>query len=597
MKISKIYSNKEDIFPTIRFDDGFNVIFGDVKSPKDLNKDSHNLGKTLLISLIEFLLLKRLSNQHFLKKHFDRFKDFKFYLEIKLNNCSFLTIKREVENNSKVSFKKHEERNQDLRDLSLNEWDHCEVSFEKAREMLDSYLSFTSIGGWTYRKGISYFLRDQGDYRDVFQIEKFTQGDHIDWKPYLAKLLGLNDELVERKFLLDQKISEKYTELTKLQNKIQIKAEDYDKLKGTIEIKESQIEETEDKIEKFNFYEQELKLNKQLVEELESKIAELNNDLYNINYEIGKIELSLTNNLKFNLDEIKETFEDVKVYFNDKLIKDYELVLDFNKKVYLERKKYLKERLENLNSQKESKLLLLKQNDQKRSELLGFLRGEESFKKFKQLQSFLVLGKTEVLDLKNQLTVLDSMESLRAEIEKLEEERKKLVMGIVKDIKEGNNIYKIIRTSFNEIIKRVFNQSAILSISLNQEGNIEFNAEILKNEKTLETTSEGEGTSWRKILCAAFDLSVLRAYTSSSFFRFVYHDGILEGLDNRKKSNFLEVVRDYVRDYDIQYVLTAISDDLPRDEKENKIYFKETEVVRTLTDEGDSGRLFKMPKF
>ena len=57
MKLSKIYSNKREIFEDIKFNQGLNVIFGEVKSPEDMKKDSHNLGKTLLISLIEFLML------------------------------------------------------------------------------------------------------------------------------------------------------------------------------------------------------------------------------------------------------------------------------------------------------------------------------------------------------------------------------------------------------------------------------------------------------------------------------------------------------------------------------------------------------------
>ena len=40
-------------------------------------------------------------------------------------------------------------------------------------------------------------------------------------------------------------------------------------------------------------------------------------------------------------------------------------------------------------------------------------------------------------------------------------------------------------------------------------------------------TSEGKGTSYKKMLCAAFDMAVLETYADKSFYRFVYHDGIL----------------------------------------------------------------------
>ncbi|WP_305456761.1 hypothetical protein [Photobacterium leiognathi] len=54
MKISKIYSNKPDIFQPIEFNEGFNVIIGQIRLRDDKDKDSHNLGKSKLAELIDF---------------------------------------------------------------------------------------------------------------------------------------------------------------------------------------------------------------------------------------------------------------------------------------------------------------------------------------------------------------------------------------------------------------------------------------------------------------------------------------------------------------------------------------------------------------
>ena len=56
----------------------------------------------------------------------------------------------------------------------------------------------------------------------------------------------------------------------------------------------------------------------------------------------------------------------------------------------------------------------------------------------------------------------------------------------------------------------------------------------------------------------AFDLSLLIYYSNKSFFRFVYHDGILEGLDYRIKIRLLNKVKEICRDYNLQYVLSLI---------------------------------------
>jgi uncharacterized protein YydD (DUF2326 family) len=90
---------------------------------------------------------------------------------------------------------------------------------------------------------------------------------------------------------------------------------------------------------------------------------------------------------------------------------------------------------------------------------------------------------------------------------------------------------------------------------------------------------------------------MLKIYERAPFYHFVYHDGVLEGLDNRKKIAFLEIVREAIADRGIQYIFSAIDTDLPRDDEDRKISFSPREIVLALHDEGDEGRLFKMPEF
>jgi uncharacterized protein YydD (DUF2326 family) len=111
-------------------------------------------------------------------------------------------------------------------------------------------------------------------------------------------------------------------------------------------------------------------------------------------------------------------------------------------------------------------------------------------------------------------------------------------------------------------------------------------------------TSQSEGTSYKKLLCVLVDLSILKVYAKDDFFHFVYHDGVFEGLDNRKRLALLEVIREYTQDLGIQYILSVIEADLPRDLlNDNKINFSDDEIVVKLHDKGNSGRLFKIPEF
>ena len=56
MKLSKLYTNK-DSFKTIDFNDGVNIIIGRIDFPKEKISNAHNLGKTIIVRLVDYLLL------------------------------------------------------------------------------------------------------------------------------------------------------------------------------------------------------------------------------------------------------------------------------------------------------------------------------------------------------------------------------------------------------------------------------------------------------------------------------------------------------------------------------------------------------------
>lgn len=128
-------------------------------------------------------------------------------------------------------------------------------------------------------------------------------------------------------------------------------------------------------------------------------------------------------------------------------------------------------------------------------------------------------------------------------------------------------------------------------MAANKEGHLDFKAEIL--DDTGNATSADLGHTYRKLLCIAFDLAVLRAYLADRFPRLVYHDGVFESLDDRKKENLLAVIRQYA-DLGLQPIITLIDCDQPVRADNDPPVFDPDEIVLLLHDEGESGRLFKM---
>ena len=137
----------------------------------------------------------------------------------------------------------------------------------------------------------------------------------------------------------------------------------------------------------------------------------------------------------------------------------------------------------------------------------------------------------------------------------------------------------------------MIDRKALLSVSPNQVGHLEFKAEIL--DESGNATSADLGHTYRKLLCIAFDLAILRAHLDDKFPRFVYHDGVFESLDDRKKENLLAVIRRYA-ELGLQPIITLIDSDLPVRPDDDAAVFNTDEIVVSLHDESEQGRLFRM---
>jgi len=585
MKLSQLYANKS--FKNIVFNDGINLVLAKVTKKLDLNKDSHNLGKTTLIAVIDFMLLKEVKEEHIFKTYQEKFSGYVFFLEILLNSGEYLTIKRAVDTPTKISFKTNKVSSNLLNEES---WDKPNVAFEKAVTTLNDHLAFDILSQWQYRKSVTYFLRSQKDYNDVFQLSKFSKGQDIYWKPFMFDLLGFNGNLLTSKYETDNQISDQKTFINKIKNQFAVDTEEQDKIKGVIELKKIEQKELQAEIDNFNFYQQERKLNKELVEDVESQISELNSAEYNLEFDLDKTKQSFSQNISFDIDQLKRIYAEAEIFFPDNLVKDYKSLEEFNKRITEERNKYLEEKIVTLTKQLKDIRVTLQSYNNKRNKILSVLKDKDSFKKFKSYQIDLTKVEGEISRLDEKLKSIDKIAVLNETTNKLTESLETLVKEINVQISASDNkIYPEIRRVFHNIFKFIFNAPAIIFMRQNGHGNIEFKVEVTK-ENEVDITAEGKGNTYQKMLCISFDLAVLVAYHKNSFYRFVYHDGALEGLDNRKKINFINIVKEYCVKYNLQYIFTSIEHDIPPEMLKT---FSEKEICLTLNDSGDSGKLFE----
>jgi uncharacterized protein YydD (DUF2326 family) len=586
MKLISVFSDKN--FKNVRFNEHFNVVLANIQD-KVRKKDTHNLGKTSLIHVINFLLLGNLAKGRGLLSN-SVFIGQTFYLEVLLNSGKYLVIKRSINSATKISFKINDMELADF--IPPANWDEIDIAIDKAKEKLNEYLNFDTCNknDWTYRKPITYFLRTQQDYLNVFQLNKF-KGKHIDWKPFVFELLGFNGDLIKHKLELEQEANNLKDKITTLEQEANINTNEKDKILGLLDIKSQEKMEAEQTIDKFNFYLQDNSISKEIIDDLDFRIQTLNTDRYRTQYEISKTEESLKNTENtINVDKLKLLFSEVQLYFPDKLEKQYDDLEKFNKSISEERRKYLKENLEILKDELQIIDSELKQLEESKSEKLSFLTEKDTYSKFKEYQKQLSVLEADIERLNDKLKWIDKSVLIEKDINDINEKIKESVQTIQDaiNLRKHAEINKI----FDEILKEVVNANAIISLKQNQQGNVDFSAEYV-NSVDNNLTSEAEGTSYKKLLCMAFDLALLIHYSRNSFFRFVYHDGIIEGLDNRIKIRLLDKIKSICNDYNIQHIITLIDSDIPTQNDGSLYSFSADEICLELNDLDDNGKLFK----
>lgn len=580
MKISKIYSNNELMKP-ILFNMGFNVIYGNVEDIQG-EQNEHNLGKTSLVHLIDFLLLKTATKKLFLVKYKSKFKNWTFYIEIELEKGRYLTIKRSIENPTMVSFKEHTVRNQDF--SSLEKWDHKDIRIHTKKEtdavtLLENYLNFNVLQNYPVRHFLSYLLRTQYDYEDIFKMRQF-EGLDVEWKPQLFNLLGYKEEDVINKYRVQYEVKN-YKGLLKtvLGNKKSNTGDSYN-LKAAIAEKESEKKLIIQEIDKFDFYLREKKLSKELIEETEAKISKLNSERYRIDHEIKRIKESLENHITFDLNEIEEVFNQTNIFFPDKLKKSYQDLLDFNTSLSNERSKYLKEDLNTNLEYIENIASELKTLNQEKEGVLAFLRDTDTFSKYKSFQGQIFKLDEQINQYKTKLESLGTAENFEKKIEELKLDSKKIALKIKETIDHGSEIFESIKTLFKTIFKNTMGNTVLLVVKPNKEGNPEFESTTLEGKDEDQLTGQSDGYTATKIQCAALVLAILATYKKENFFKFAYHDGLVESWGDRPKLNFFKEIREVCIAYNIQYTISVIKSDVPADFK-----FTEEEIIATLTHE------------
>jgi uncharacterized protein YydD (DUF2326 family) len=205
-------------------------------------------------------------------------------------------------------------------------------------------------------------------------------------------------------------------------------------------------------------------------------------------------------------------------------------------------------------------------------------------------------ARAQIVYLTEQRKKLDQLAEVARRMREEEREKGRVVDELKKMVARPTTVCERFTSVFNGYCQHVLNLEGLFYFTVNKSDNLDYVIGLSLPGQS-GPSSQSDGTSYKKLICALFDLALLKVYENVPFYHFVYHDGILEGLDNRQKRAFLSIVREHISSKKTQYILTLIDSDLPRDENGDRIEFPENEIILRLSDEGQSGRLFKMAEF
>ena len=591
--IIRLYSNHKE-FEEISFHSGLNVILGEIRLKKDRDKDTHNLGKSTLCQILDFCLLKPRNNKSFPFKYDGLLHDYVFYLEMQLADGRYLTIRRGVASASKIWLHTTNECGIDARDLDDKDWTHSCLPFERAKILVDGLLDYGSLQPWSYRKVLGYLFRGQLDFGDVFRPTIF-RGKDKDWKPFLLHIMGFDFEIFNRRYELEAEIEQLKEREHMLVGQLPEGNDDSGELDALLAIKQREVDDLQAFLDDFRLEPHDQKAVNELVEHIDAHIGELNDRRYDLRHSIAQIEKSLNKErLLFSTREAKSLFEEAGILFEGQIEHSFDQLLAFNADITEERRSYLMDDLREAREELKQVEEELTQLDIRRAKLLDQLGTRDVVVKYKAATNGLVERRTELESIRQRRECVRDLQHVRRQIASKKSELATCDAEIhdeidrVSDV-QSTGLFAHLRSEFDDIVYKVISQHGMLSVSANAEGHAEFKAEI--SDIRGMSTSQDEGVTYKKLLCVAFDLALLLAHEAKGFPDFVYHDDAFGGLDNRKKENLRDIMRSCAN-RGVQQIVTAIDSELPTPD-----FFEAGEITLRLHDDGNDGRLFKMPEW
>lgn len=568
MHLISLTANKKS-FRAVKFNKtGLSFIVAKQKNPgeSDKGKTYNGVGKSLIVALIHFCLG---ADKKYYKTFEDKLPDWIFTLHFKISRTRY-AVSRSTNDQNKITINDEE--------LSVSKFNSKmgELCFDLPPDI--QYLSFRSL--------LPFFIRPRrGSYVD-FDIPAKV-GFEYQQQLYNAFLLGLDVHLAQQKRIL-RKDEIRIKELTNNIKKDTLLKEFFSGNKdATLAVQDlnDNINKLEKDVRDFRVAEDYYDV-KNDADKVERNLADVQNEITLIQNQIINIQQSLKISPDLGRESIENVYNEVRVYFPEKVSKTLKQLEGFYKQLS-------ENRIRRLTQQKQSYIRRQDINIKEKKKLETKLDNKLQYLGAHKALDVLVKVNDQLSALKNERDGLvkysELMEDYHSKNLKIKEDLLEATKQTDQYLNEIKEITDSFRSFFRKLAKRIYPQVSSGITIYNDEGENQVRFDI--DAKIESDTSDG--INHVKIFC--YDITLVFKGFGHSI-RSIFHDSrIFDGIDERQKAELFKIAHEMFSDTGYQYIATVNQNQLEEikkhmSEEEFKLTVTDNTVL-TLTDGSDSEKL------
>lgn len=563
MLLKSLRTIPDDLFDEVIFKRGGNLIFG-YKDPELNPKDSLNgIGKSTFLDLIDFCLLssysKTNSNRIFLAEKLLTKHDIVLSFDSDGKNFE---IKRSIDDPGVVLFSEDDkEQEMTLKEAQKRMSQICFMRKNYKGKFHDEW----------YRRLMLLFLKihkakKQDKFTDpITYIDNSSLYELLQFHFYL---LGIDNTLSSKNFAIQVDKKKKVPALREVKALVEetYGVSDIDDANTQMLDLQSEISRLERTLEDFKLSEN-YKASEKDIDELTRSIKNLLLKNMGDHKRLADLRKALENEqstfTKSDATKVAKMYSELNENFSQKVKVSLDTVIDFRKELANSRKEFIGAELEKLRSNVRDREAEINKLDEKRAEILGFLKAKKAISDLTGAYSTLSEKKQDLTDLRSKLHTYNTLEKEKSEIEAEEKKNDSDIVTFTEAIKSGElvRLYDTFMYVYEMIYGKPQGKKPVFNI--NHKLTTDAKMEI---DVTLPADNSKANNQGRTLV---YDLMLMVNMVENKLNgpRFLAHDGIFDGMD---KAHFVSLHK-------------FLSED-PLAEKFQYIY--------TLNQEGDLNQLF-----